>query len=333
MITAEDVRHHTPPDVAYDWAETRFFSVYLPEPNITAWVYNVARPGVGAFVCDVEAINTVSANPLDAIYFDFRQHLPMPAELHRYDLPNGYSLEAVNPPRDYRIRYTGNGVNADTSLDWLVTGLMDPYDISDPNMDPLATGDPEHSGFGQAYANHFDMTVHVTGTTKIRGREFDTDCISVMDHSWGPRNEHLMRPMGWINACFGPDYVVHTIWSRALDTDGWDGFGFAHGYALIDGRVRGLKSGRLRAVRGHGQMPVSYEMAVVDVDDREHVLRGEPVTQHHWACYSNSYVPFSQIRWTASGPSSPSEPGFGIAQENCPLDQLTGRAFRAGGAS
>ena len=330
MITAEDVRHHTPADVDYDWAETRFFSVYLPDPNITTWVYNVARPGVGAFVCDVEAINTVSANPLDAIYFDFRQHLPMPSELHSYQLPNGYSLDTVNPPRDYRIRYQGND---DTELDWHVTGLMEPYDISDPSMDPMATGNPEHSGFGQAYANHFDMAVHVTGTTKIHGRSFDTDCVSVMDHSWGPRNEHLMRPMGWINACFGPDYVVHAIWSRALDTDGWDGFTFAHGFALIDGQVRGLKSGRLRAVRSNGQMPKSYEMEVVDIDDRSHVLHGEPVTQHHWACYSNSYVPFSQLRWTASGPSSPSAPGFGIAQENCPLDQLTGRSFRAGEVS
>jgi hypothetical protein len=311
--------------VAYDWAETRFFSVYLPEPNITTWIYNVARPGVGAFVCDVEAINGISANPLDAIYFDFRQHLPMPEELHGYELPNGYSLKTENAPRDYRLRYVGHD---DTSLDWTVRGLMEPYDISDPSMDPMATGNPEHSGFGQAYANHFDMTVHVTGTTKIHGRSFDTDCVSVMDHSWGPRNEHLMRPMAWINACFGPAYAVHAIWSRALDTDGWDGFTFAHGYALIDGKVRGLKSGRLRATRARGGvMPVSYEMEVVDVHDRSHVLRGEPVTQHHWACYSNSYVPFSQLRWSAAGLS---EVGFGIAQENCPLDQLTGRSFRAG---
>jgi hypothetical protein len=321
VIRAEDVQAHTPTDCPYDWAETRFFSVHLPEPNITAWVYNVARAGVGAFVCDIEAIDRIEDSPLDAVYVDFRQHLPMPDKLQSFELPNGLSLETGNEPRDYRIRYTGHD---DTEFDWHVTGLMDPYDISDPAMDPLATGgDAERSGFGSAYANHWDMTVRVTGTTRIRGRGFDTDCVTVMDHSWGPRDEHLMRPMGWINANFGEDYSVQTIWSRSLRTDGWEGFTFAHGYALLDGRVRGLKAGRLRAVRRPNLMPTSYEMHVTDVDDREHVLVGTPVAQHHWACYSNSYVPFSQLRWhTRDG--SGDRVGFGVSQENCPLDQLTG---------
>ncbi|HEY1969289.1 MAG TPA: hypothetical protein VGH89_15165 [Pseudonocardia sp.] len=327
MIRADDVRFHTPADVKHDWAETNYFSVYLPEPNVTAWVYTVARPGVGAFVCDIEAINGIGTSPLDAIYFDFQQHLPMPAQLQSYTLLNGLSLRTSNEPRDYHIRYVGHD---NTEFDWHLRGLMEPYDISDPSMDPLATGDPEHSGFGLAYANHFDMTVRVTGTTKIRGRSFDTDCVTLMDHSWGPRNEHLMRAMGWINACFGEDYSVNTIWSQDLDADqnDWSRFGFAHGYALIDGKVRGLKEGRLRATRGRNLMPVSYEMRVVDVDDRAHVLIGTPVAQHPWACYSNSYALFSTVRWHAADRA-----GIGLAQENCPLDQLTGRGFRDRGAA
>jgi hypothetical protein len=324
VITADDVRFHTPEDVGHDWAETNYFSVYLPEPNITAWVYTIARPGVGAFVCDIEAFDKIGTSPLDAIYFDAQQHLPMPARLDDYQLLNGLSLTTSNEPRDYHIRYTGHD---DTEFDWAVRGIMEPYDIGDPTMDPLATGDPDKSGFGAAYANHFDMTVHVTGTTKIRGRSFDTDSVTVMDHSWGPRNERLLRPMGWVNATFGEDYSVNTIWSRDLEKDGWDAFGFAHGYALVDGKVRGLKAGRLKATRGRHQMPVSYEMAVTDVDDREHRLIGTPIGQHPWACYSNTYAPFSQLRW-----HTPDRAGYGIAQENCPLDRLTGRDFRAAGA-
>jgi hypothetical protein len=251
----------------------------------------------------------------------------MPDKLQSYSLLNGLSLETANEPRDYRIRYTGHD---DTAFDWQVRGIMEPYDITDPDMDPMATGDPEKSGFGLAYASHFDMTVRVTGTTRLRGREFSTDCVTVMDHSWGPRNESLMRSMGWVNATFGEDYSINTIWSRDLDADGWDAFGFAHGYALVDGAVRGLKSGRLRATRGRFQMPVGYELRVVDVDDREHVLLGTPVGQHPWACYSNSFVPFSQLRWHTSDGAG-ERTGFGIAQENCPLDRLTGREFRARG--
>ena len=36
MIQPEDVRFHVPRDLQYDWAETSFFSIYLPEANITA---------------------------------------------------------------------------------------------------------------------------------------------------------------------------------------------------------------------------------------------------------------------------------------------------------
>ncbi|MGW0025398.1 DUF7064 domain-containing protein [Rhodococcus sp. NPDC003383] len=315
MIAAEDVQFHTPTDVQHDWAETNWFSVYHQEPNITAWVYTIARPGVGAMVCDIEAFDRIGDSPLDALYYDFQQHLPLPDKLQSYSLPNGLSLETSNEPRDYHIRYVGHD---DTEFDWHVHGIMEPYDIQDPSMDPLATGDRAQSGFGMAYANHFDMTVHVTGTTKIRGRTFPVDCVTVMDHSWGPRNEQLLGSMGWLNAAFGQDYSINTIWSRDLNKNGWDGFTFAHGYALIDGQVRGLKSGRLRATRGRFQMPVSYELQVVDVDDREHVLVGTPVGQHPWTPYSNSYVPHSTVRWHAGD-----RVGFGLAQENCPLDRIT----------
>ena len=38
MIMPEDVRFHTPADVQYDWAETNFFSFYVPEANLTGWI-------------------------------------------------------------------------------------------------------------------------------------------------------------------------------------------------------------------------------------------------------------------------------------------------------
>lgn len=304
-----------------------FLYVHIPEVNTTLWVYTVARAGLGVIAVDVSAMNTVANTPLGAVYFDFRQHLPLPEKWQSYELPNGLSLETSNP-RDYTVRYIGHD---DTELEWNVRGLMDPYDILDPNMDPLASGDPDKSGFGQAYANHFDMTVHITGTTKIRGRSFNTDCVSVMDHSWGQRNEHLQKFMVWINAVFGEDYSIHAIWSRDPNADGWDEFTIAHGYALVDGEVRGLKAGRMRATRGpDGKMPVSYEMVVVDVEDREHVLVASPTSQIPWACYSNFYVPMSALRWhTHDGTTQ--RVGHGMAQESNPLDRLTGQSFREEG--
>ncbi len=278
-------------------------------------------PGSGAFVCDIEVINKISQTPTDAIYFDFQQHLPIPQKLNGYSLSNGLTVRTENEPRDYHFHYIGTD---DTEFDWHIRGLMDPFDIHDPDMDPLASTDVAKSGFGSVYANHFDMTAHFTGIAEIRGRSFDVDCISIINHSWGPRNERLLKDMGWINAHFGPDYSVHVILTLDIEASGWDAFGLAHGYALVEGRVRGLKAGKVRALR-NGFFPVSYEMRLLDVDDHEHLLIGSPMAQHPWACYSNSFIPFSSMRWHAEG-----RIGQGIAMENWALDRLTGRDFKAG---
>ena len=320
MIRPEDVKFHTPPQVGYDWAETKFFSVYIPEDNLTAWVYVVLRAGVGAIMADVEVIDGIRRKILDANYFDMQQHLPIPERLDSFSLPNGLSIRTSNEPRDYQVDYVGVD---DTELHWTVRGVMDPYDINDPAMDPLATGDTggARSGFGAAYANHFDMTAHVTGSLKLRGKIYDVNCVTTMDHSWGPRNERQLRPMGWLNANFDQSTAFSTIWTLNPHARDWDQFGFAHGYALIGGKVRGLKAGRQRAIR-QGPFPMGYEAIVTDIDGKEHVLIGQTIAQIPWSCYSNSMAMATTVRWHHAG-----RDGVGLAQENWPLDRLTGRDF------
>lgn len=317
MIRDQDVRYHTPSGVTYDWGETTWFSVYVPEANVTAWVYIVARPGVGAMMADVEVIDGIGRKALDARYFDMQQHLPIPERFEEFALPNGLAFKATNI-RDYQIDYVGVD---DTELHWTARGVMEPYDINDPAMDPLASGDVESSGFGSAYANHFDMTAHVTGTLKVRGVSYKVDCVTTMDHSWGPRNERHMRPMGWINANFDKDNAFSTIWSFDPFAKDWDQFKFAHGYALIDGEVYGLKAGRQRAIR-HGVFPVGYEMIVTDKRGTDYTLVGQALAQIPWSCYSNTMAIFTTTRWMFQG-----REGVGLAQENFPLDRLTGKGL------
>ena len=60
MIRPEDVRFHVPRDLQYDWAETSFFSIYLPEANVTQ---GAAGPisGVNASTFNGFAIPEVTA--------------------------------------------------------------------------------------------------------------------------------------------------------------------------------------------------------------------------------------------------------------------------------
>lgn len=316
MIKASDVAFHTPADVPYDWAETNYFSFYIPEANITAWLYTIARPGVGAFVADIQAINRIGRLGLEVLYADFRQHLPMPAKLEDYSLPNGLSVRTSNEPRDYRIDYVGlNG--AELHLD--VRGLHEPFDIHDPEMDPMAPRERTDTAFGAAYANHFDMTAHCTGTATFHGKTYEVDCVSTMDHSWGPRNEAGMKPMGWINGNFGTDLAFHTIWKIDHGKPGFANFEFAHGYVMLNGETLGCVAGRLRAFRGGKIFPTGYEMFLTDRHGKEWRFLAIVVNQTPWHCYSITTSVVSGVLWFHDD-----REGSGMVQENWPHELLAG---------
>lgn len=319
MIRPQDVAFHTPAEVPYDWAETNYYSFYIPEANITCWVYVIARAGAGCCVVDVQAIDKIGRLGLEALYVDFQQHLPMPPRMEDFTLPNGLSIRTANEPRDYHIDYVGP--NSSTELHLEVRGLMEPYDIHDPEMDPLAPKDRNDTGFGSAYANHFDMTAHFTGTAKFHGREYPVDCVATMDHSWGPRNERGLKPIGWINGNWDKDLAFSTIWTLDHAKQDWDQFGLAHGYVLREGgTVHGLVGGKLRAIRGGKVFPTGYEMVLTDRHGEEYRFLGIVTTQTPWHCYSNVTSVLSGMLWYYQD-----RKGSGMAQENWPYDLLAGR--------
>lgn len=317
MITADDVRFHTPDNPPFDWAETNYFSVVVPEVNLYAWAYCVARPGVGAIMCDIQVFDVIDDDPMSARYVDIQQHLPLPDKLEEFDLPNGLSLRTSNEPRNYHLTYQGID---DTSFEWNFTGLMEPYDINDPDMDPLASPDPAMTGLGEGYSGHFDMSVAVEGVLTVRGRQFEIDCASVMDHSWGRRSERQMPPMAWINASFGRDKSVNTIWQRNVDEAGEKGYSFRHGYIQTGSDVVGIKSGRLSATRNVRHFPTGYDLVVEDANGNAHSMVGSVAAQLPWSPYSNIVDAHSMVYWYTSD----GESGTGASQELLPMDTRTG---------
>lgn len=319
MIESTDVDFHTPADAPADWCETNYFSLHVPVADLLAWVYLVFRPGVGAVAADVTVLEQLGTRSIDATYVDFQQHLPIPGKLSDFSLPNGLSLRVTDPPRGYHLTYEGPD---GTALDVQVDGVMEPYDIHDPDMDPLAVRDThaaaETSGFGAAYASHFDMTARVTGTLTVRGRRFDVDCIATMDHSWGPRGERGQRPMVWLNANFDERNAVNTIWSLNPSSEGTDQYTFRHGYVLDDGVVKGLTGGSLEA-RRFQLFPVSYEMALTDLHGDVRTYQGSTRSMFPWTAYACTFVPTGYIRWNHG-----ERIGYGVSQENFPLDRQTG---------
>ena len=297
MITDRDILFHTPDPVPYDWAETGYFNFYIPEDNIIGLVYIVHRAGVGATVSDVEIIDRKSLSCMDAIYTDLRNHNSIPERAESFQFPAGINYLARSI-RDYSISYDAGGIG----LDIQCASLMDPYDIHDRSMDPMAETDSvaaiANSGFGSAYTAHFDMTVRVTGTLRIAGKSRKIDCIATMDHSWGPRPENNFHPISWTNAHFGAGYCIHGIFAYDASRPEEQRHVFKHGYALIDGEVRGGAGGTL-AVQRDGDLIVGAELSVIDTQGREYRAQGEMLTHHPWMPYGNNYSPMGMLRWVS----------------------------------
>ncbi|MCB2049997.1 MAG: hypothetical protein KDE63_01075 [Novosphingobium sp.] len=321
MFNDSDIKFHTPDKVSFDWAETGYFNFYIPEENILGFVYIVHRAGVGATVSDLEIIRDVSHSPLGSIYVDLCNHNPLPESAEKFELPTGLIFEARSI-RDYSIRYNKNGIELDLKFE----GLMEPYDIHDPTMDPMAELDPkkalENSGFGEAYSAHFDMAVRVTGSARIGERSFAVNCLSTMDHSWGPRREDEFSPIVWANAHFSDGYCVHAIFAFDPDADTGKEHDFKHGYVLIDGDVRGVTGSKIIADRD-GITIRSLEWRLTDVDGREHILTGQMLNHHPWLPYANNFSPISMIRWQ----NSQRDDGYGTYMEGWPLNHIRGDSW------
>jgi hypothetical protein len=323
MITAGDVEFHTPDPVPDDWAETYFFDLFVPEAGLHGWVYLVARPAAGAVVCDVEFVDRISPRPFDARYIDLQHHIPIPDRWSAFRLPNGLSFAAASPTR-YRIDYVGVD---DTEIHVDVTGLMQPYDIHDPAIDPMAKERPAdqvaHTGFGSAYANHFDLTVRSVGTVRVRGEEHPVDCVGTMDHSWGPRPERGMSQMSYVNAHFEDGSVVQTIWAFERDRPAGEQHVFTHGYAIEGGTVHGGIAGRLTVERDD-LLATSLDLRMTDVRGIEHRIAGTPVNNHVWTPYGCCPTGMAMLDWrTEDG-----RRGVGTSMESNPLDKITGPYMR-----
>ena len=317
MITADDLEYHTPEGADHEWAETYFLPIPLPEEHLLVAVYVVVRPVVGVMTNDIVVYSALANTRFEMAYLDIYQHLPAPKRFSDIDSPSGLKVRAVKAPTEYRIDYVGYD-DTEFHVDW--KGIMEPWDIHDPRHSPSVYASDEErlaaTSMNTAYRGHFDMTGRVTGTIRLRGKEYRVDAIDRMDHSWGERNEMTVPSMNSISVTIGEDFALRLLGRLDVDAPTASNQKLAHGYVLDKGELHSLAGMELLTTRA-GSIVTGMDLKVTDARGKVFHLHGLADVGAPWMAYGGSVCFLAMFRWVMNGRA-----GHGVVMENLSFRDL-----------
>lgn len=331
MIRPEDAQFHAPTSDDPLWAETNYFGLYAGQDTDTPMnigVYGLFREPIGVVGSTVSVNSRRVTMPWAADYWDAWEHLvvPQPSNLLDYELANGLKVVCTEPNKVWDVDYSDP--EADLELRFRFTGLSIPYDVNDPEQDPMAADKDMDLTWGHAYAGHFDLTGHVEGEIRLRGATTPIDCVSTMDHSWGVRAERQTSRLSWLHAHFSKDFAVHALFDFGTEAgpDGASPLTMTHGYVLDHGELHGLKAGGGTTHRA-GFYPDAIEVSVTDSSDRTWDLEGTALTTFPWQAWPGTVGHNALLRWTCDG-----QTGYGECMDFIGLGELGAAYHRVHGA-
>jgi hypothetical protein len=321
VIRPEDAQFHPPTSDDPLWAETNYFGLYAAQDTdspLNIGIYSLFREPLGVVGSTVSVNSRRVTMPWAADYWDSWEHLvvPQPSNLLDYELANGLTVVCSDPNKVWDVDYSDPA--AGMELHFRYTALMEPYDINDPDQDPMAADKDMDLTWGHAYAGHFDQTGHVEGEIALRGTTTPIDCVTTMDHSWGVRAERQTSRLSWMHAHFSTDLAVHALFDFSTENgpDAPSPLTMTHGYVLDHGKIYGLKSGTGTTAR-RGFYPERIELTVTDSGDRTWELEGTALTTFPWQAWPGTVGHNALHRWTCDG-----QTGFGECMDFIGLGEL-----------
>ena len=324
MITAEQLDYQAPPDADHSWVETYVLPVVVPDVPLYALIYVCIRPGLGVMANQVMITGALCESRAEQLHYSDNQHMPAPEKFSDWTSEIGLSVRVTDSPRNYRIDYEAAD-GTEIHVDW--EGLMDPFDIHDPDHSPQAGRvEDMHADIetGRKHqAGHFDMTGRMTGTMKVRGEEYEVDGIERMDHSWGPRDPTVIKNMFIVSATFGEDLAFHMICPWNPEKTGTDAFQLTHGYVLQDGEVYGLTSEATISATMHGLICTGLDMTVKDTRGETFNLRATAGIGAPWYPYPSAISYNALMNW-----SYDDRTGYGVVFPNFNMTYLNQRYGR-----
>ena len=291
MIVPEDDHFHPRSDDPY-WNESAWFAFNIPERSLSGFVYFFHRPNMRYTTGGAAVWDPSGEEIYDCLYYDMGNVFPMPPGCDMYDfsLPNGLTVECIEPLRKFTLRYGGN--------DSYYTAAGCQMDLTwESFLPPHRTGQPEGQQEWAPAKQHYEQPGRMKGTVTVGGETLQVDCWSMRDHSWGVR-KLVKNPRGffpWGIASEKSGFQVYAMSDLPIESDPVSGvpLRIAAGWYLKDGMYGTLTSGECRTTeRRPDGRPLRMEMSAVDSLGR--MLR---VTGRAKNCLSTVLYPFMMQWW------------------------------------
>jgi hypothetical protein len=214
-----------------------------------------------------------------------------PDNLDNFQLANGTSVRMTKPLEEWDVRYDGTH---DTTFDLHYEALMPPVHTTE-----IGTDDGHRSPIRYG---HLDQTMAVSGTVRVRGKDYLVDFPSNRDHSWSPRPEGASRGYGGSLATnfdvghFGKDFTffVQTFNERENPSIGI----VTNGYILDHGEISRIKAGQGRYTLDTRWVTTALEYELEDIRGRTYTFRGEAVSWYDKFFHAGT---LGVVRWTTDG--------------------------------
>lgn len=271
-------------EMGADWwaTETAWFSFHHPKRRLGGWFYTLIRPTIGtvsggAWVWDAHA-HLPWEVPYCANYTALQ--LPRDQNLDNCQLPNGVSIQVLEPSLRYALRYA-DGERLQANLEF--HGVMPPEPLT-------AVG----STFGNAH--HFDQFGRVTGEIVLHGERILIDCIGMRDRTWGRRPEDRPRQAAYVTgaADAANGFLAVTSFKDARDA-------VAYGFLRRDGCTVSLADGERRVERDPNTGWVT-RILINARDQQGRELRAEGVPVSRIILNRHTFIDInSLIRWDLNG--------------------------------
>jgi hypothetical protein len=194
-------------------------------------------------------------------------------------------VKAIEPTRSYHVVYEGID---ETRFDLHYQAIHEPYDLNDPEMDPMAAR-RAGGAWDTSWSGHYETTYRITGELVARGQRYAIDCVDTGDRSWGPRVERDNSSVIWWHASFGEDLTVHLFTGHDIARTAAMG-PHVSGYVLENGKTYGLTDSR-GTQEYRRAVPMGGELEVTDVRGKRFAMSYSALNACYWAPYpSNTFL-------------------------------------------